>query len=255
MNIVILGTGNAATILGRKFRKAGHIMLQVAGRNAASSSSLANEWDCGFTNNWDTVVTHADVYIIAVSDQAIIEVSQHLKLPGRVVAHTAASVSKEILKPVTPHYGVFYPLQSLSKDLKELPDIPIFYDGSDTLALKTLEQLALSIAPDNVTQAGDEARLKLHVAAVIVSNFTNHLYSMAENFCAREGLDFSQLLPLIEETASRIKEMAPAKAQTGPAIRQDEVTIHKHLELLDSHPGIKKLYRFLTESIATTSSI
>lgn len=254
MNIVILGTGNAATVLGRKFRKSEHVITQVAGRNAASAASLAEEWDCSFTTNWDVVVKNADVYILAVSDQAIEEVVHQLKLPNRVVAHTAASVSKDILKSITPHYGVFYPLQSLRKDLPQLPDIPVFYDGSDELTLNTLKQLAQSIAPGKIIQAGDEERVKLHVAAVVANNFTNHLYKIAEDYCLKEGLDFRLLLPLIKETANRIEEMAPAKAQTGPAIRQDEETIQKHLALLDSHPGIKKLYQFLTESIATSSS-
>src|SRR4029078_2318661 len=119
----------------------------------------------------------------------------------------------------------------------------------DAVAKKLLESLAHSIAQEKVATAGDDARMKLHVAAVIVSNFTNHLYMLAEEYCRKEGLDFRQLLPLIEETALRVKTIPPKQAQTGPAIRHDKETLHKHLELLKDHPNLKNIYVLLTESI------
>ena len=100
-----------------------------------------------------------------------------------------------------------------------------------------------------MTEAGDNARAKLHVAAVVVSNFTNHLYKLAEDYCRKEGLDFKQLLPLIEETALRLKSTSPSAAQTGPALRHDKETIQKHLSLLAAHPQLKNMYLLLTESI------
>ena len=249
MDIVIIGSGNVAAVLGRKFKAAGHTILQIYSRNAAAASELAYEWDTESTNYKITINKNADVYIIAVSDDAIDDVTADLKLPGKIVVHTAASVPKEVLKNVTTHYGVFYPLQSLRKEMKSLPDTPIFYDGSDELTKRKLESLAKSILREKVTEAGDEARLKLHIAAVVVSNFTNHLYALAEAFCRKEGLDFKQLLPLIEETALRIKDVSPHEAQTGPAARHDKETIQKHLELLKDHPQLKNIYLLLTESI------
>jgi predicted short-subunit dehydrogenase-like oxidoreductase (DUF2520 family) len=166
-----------------------------------------------------------------------------------VVVHTAASVSKDILKTVTDHYGVFYPLQSLHKEDSDLPETPIFFDGSDEMTRKKLEALANSISPQHVTQASDDARSKLHVAAVFVNNFTNHLYALAENYCRKEGIDFRELVPLIEETASRIKAISPSRSQTGPAVRNDEETMEKHLAILNSYPDLKKVYEFLSASI------
>lgn len=249
MDIVIIGSGNVATVLGRKFIAAGHQIVQVVGRNAKAASALAYEWDTVSTNYLIAINKNADAYIIAVSDDAIDDVVRGLKLPGKVVAHTAASVPKEVLKKATEHYGVFYPLQSLNKDMKGLPDTPIFYDGSDDITKKKLQILANSISKEKVAEADNNERLKIHVAAVFVSNFVTHLYALAEDYCRKEGLDFKQLLPLIEETASRIKEIAPQQAQTGPALRHDSETIHKHLELLKNHPQLKNIYVLLTESI------
>jgi len=254
MDIVIIGSGNVASVLGRKFKAAGHTILQVYSRNAGAASELAYKLGSESTSYKSTINKFAEVYIVAVSDDAIAAVTSDLFLPGKVVAHTAASVPKEVLKKVTAHYGVFYPLQSLRKDMTDLPDIPVSIDGIDEKTKKTLEQLARSISAENVVEAGDDARLKLHVAAVVVSNFVNHLYSLAEDYCRKEGLDFKQLLPLIEETASRLKETSPKQAQTGPATRHDTETIQKHLELLKNHPQLKNIYVLLTESIQQTNS-
>lgn len=249
MEIVLIGSGNVASVLGRKFVAAGHTITQIFSRNASAASALAYEFNSESTNYKSMVSKHADVYIIAVADDAISEIVEDLRLPGKVVAHTAAAVPKEILKLVTDHYGVFYPLQSLRKEMTSLPDIPVYFDGSDTIATSKLESLAYSIANVKVVQAGDGDRLKLHVAAVIVSNFTNHLYVLAEEYCRKEGLDFKQLLPIIEETALRLKTTSPKAAQTGPAVRHDKETIEKHIELLKEHPQLKSLYILLTESI------
>ena len=250
MDIVIIGSGNVASVLGRKFRAAGHTIVQVVSRNASAASKLAYEWDTESTNYISLVNKKADVYLIAVPDDAIPHILSELKLPpAKIVAHTAASVSKEILKNVSDHYGVFYPLQSLRKEMSALPDVPVFFDGNDEVSETALEKLAHSIAREKVTEAGDDARMKLHVAAVIVSNFTNYLYTLAEEYCKKEGLDFKQLLPLIEETALRIKSISPKQAQTGPAIRHDKETLQKHIELLKDHPQLKNIYLLLTESI------
>jgi predicted short-subunit dehydrogenase-like oxidoreductase (DUF2520 family) len=249
MDIVLIGSGNTAAVLGRKFKAAGHAILQIVSRNASAASRLAYEWDTESTNYPSIINRNGDVYIIAVADDAIADVTADLKLPGKVVAHTAASVSKDILKNVSAHHGVFYPLQSLRKEMNGTPDVPVFFDGSDETAKKKLKELAHSISPQHVAQAGDDARMKLHIAAVIVNNFTNHLYALAEDYCKKEGIDFRELYPLIGETATRIKDISPLKAQTGPAVRKDEETIQKHLALLKSYPGLKRVYELLSESI------
>lgn len=248
MQIVIIGTGNTAAVLGRKLKAAGHDIVQVFGRDTSAASQLAYELDTESTNYWNIVYKNADIYILAVSDIAIEEVLKELQLPGKTIVHTAASVSKDVLKDSARHFGVFYPLQSLKKEMGHLPDIPIIIDASDKPTLHELENLASSIS-DKVIEAGDRERLKLHLAAVICNNFVNHLYALAESYCKKEGIDFKLLHPLIEETAARLKEIPPSQSQTGPALRNDRTTIEKHLQLLNNHPQLKKIYEVLTESI------
>ena len=157
-------------------------------------------------------------------------------------------MSKNILNGHAAHYGVFYPLQSLKKENPNLPEIPIILDASDAQTLQLLEELAETIS-DKVTTADDEHRVKLHLAAVFCNNFVNHLYVLMEEYCRKEDLDFSLLIPLIQETAGRLSEIDPSGAQTGPAIRGDSNTIAKHLLLLEGHPHLKELYQFFTRSI------
>jgi predicted short-subunit dehydrogenase-like oxidoreductase (DUF2520 family) len=247
MDIVIIGTGNTATILGRKLKEAGHSIVQVYGRNAKAASELAYELDTESTNYWAVVTRTADLYVLAVSDIAVTEIVKELQLPDKIIVHTAASVSKNVLSK-SSHYGVFYPLQSLKKESAYLPDTPIIIDASDEKTFNLLEGLANSIT-DKVIKADDEERMKLHLAAVFTNNFVNYLYALAEEYCQKEKLDFKLLHPLIEETALRIRTISPSAAQTGPALRHDATTIQKHQELLKDYPHLKKFYLLFTESI------
>lgn len=248
MNIVIIGTGNTATILGRKLKAAGHDILQVFGRDAAAASQLAYELNTESTNYLAVIRNDADVYLIAVADDAIHEVANQLHVPGKVVAHTAGSVKQDVLKHASSHYGIFYPLQSLHKDIDELPEFSMIIDGSDEHTKNILERLAMSIS-NQIASITEEDRLKLHVAAVICNNFTNYLYTLAEEFCRKEKLDFKLLYPLIQETADRVMQISPSQSQTGPAVRHDDSTIQEHMEILKKHPELKKVYEFLSDYI------
>ncbi len=248
MRIGLIGTGNVATILGRKIKVAGHEVVQVYGRAATHAQQLASELGAAYTTVIDHLDQSAQLYIIAVADAAIPAVAASLALKDKLVVHTAGSVSKDVLKGTSKRYGILYPLQSLRKEMQQLPEIPLLVDANTPEDLALLQELALGLSAQ-VGVASDEQRLKLHVAAVIVSNFTNHLYTLAEQYCQAEQADFSLLHPLIVQVAARIQHMPPREAQTGPAIRKDAPTIEKHLALLEQHGEVKELYAWFTKSI------
>lgn len=129
-----------------------------------------------------------------------------------------------------------------------IQDIPLMVDGSDEKTLKKIQKLASSIS-DKVTVASDIQRLRMHLAAVIVNNFVNNLYVLAESYCQQHGLDFKQLLPLIRETVKQVPSHSPQQLQTGPAVRYDAATIEKHLTLLQDDPRLREIYALLTNSI------
>ena len=158
-------------------------------------------------------------------------------------------IQTNVLKDCSISHGVLYPVQTLRREMLYEPPTPMLIDGSNEQTIGTLQQFANTLSND-VKIAGDNERLKLHVAAVVVSNFTNHLLALAKDFCDHEKLDFSLLLPMIEETTRRLHDNEPSAMQTGPAVRNDFVTIEKHLGLLESYPQLLELYRLFTESIA-----
>lgn len=249
MRIVIIGTGNVATVLGKKIRAAGHEIVQVVGRSAKAAHILAEQLGAAYTTSTSQLDQSASLYMVAVADAAIASVAATLPLHNnKLVVHTAGSVSKEVLKAASNRYGILYPLQSLRREMEQLPAIPLLIDAQQEEDLAILQTLAASIS-QQVQQASDEQRLKLHVAAVIVSNFTNHLYTLAERYCQQEQADFSLLHPLISQVADRLQQASPASSQTGPAIRRDQPTIDKHLALLESHGQLKDLYAWFTQSI------
>ncbi len=248
MRVVIVGSGNVATVLGRLIKKAGHQIMQVLSRDAEHAKALATELESGFADYNGIIEQNADIYIIAVKDSALYELNKFFNVGNKLVLHTAGSISKDVLQSVSTNYGVLYPLQTLRKEMDAATTIPLLIDGNSNEAMALIEDFARTLS-DTICKAGDEERLKLHVAAVIVSNFTNHLYALAEDFCEKEKIDFNMLVPLIQETANRVATHSPAAVQTGPALRNDVFTLDKHLRLLAAYPKLKYLYLKFTESI------
>ncbi|MEO6452895.1 MAG: DUF2520 domain-containing protein [Ginsengibacter sp.] len=248
MKVVIIGSGNVATVLGKIIQNAGHDILQVLSRNEYNAKILAGILNCGYGNYISSAYKEADIYLFAITDNALHHLDQNLQLENKVVVHTAGSVSKDVLNSISNKYGVIYPLQSLNKASSELPEIPLLIDGSSSEILIYLQTFAKSISND-VSIVNDGDRLRFHIAAVFVNNFTNHLYAMADDFCSHENIDFKKLFPLIDETTKRIKNYPPKEIQTGPAIRQDLYTLGKHLKMLSADPDLKYIYLKLSESI------
>lgn len=252
MNIVIIGTGNVATITGRLILQSGHDIIEVYGRNETAALALAQSLEANAVTHTKAITKEADLYIIAVSDDAIKKIVSGLFVKDKIIVHTSGAVSKEVLKEASINYGVLYPLQSLRKEMIHLPVIPLFIDGSDDEVKSTLLSFASTLS-NIVQEANDLQRLKLHIAAVFSSNFTNHLYALTETFCKHEQIDFKALYPLISETAERLKQYSPAQMQTGPAIREDRSTIEKHLEILNAYPHLKNIYTTLSENIRSNA--
>jgi predicted short-subunit dehydrogenase-like oxidoreductase (DUF2520 family) len=252
MRIVLIGSGNAATVLGRKIKTAGHEIIQVYSRHLYNAGELADELQSEATDVYENISTEAHLYIVALSDTALHELHLNWNAGNRLVAHTAGAVSIKALEKVSKNHGVLYPLQSLRKERTDYDDFPLLVDGNNNENLSLLNDFALTISK-TVRQADDEHRMHLHVAAVIVNNFTNHLYTLAESYCNSHDVSFSLLKPLIIETADRIQEFLPANMQTGPATRNDLKTIEKHKELLTDHPLLLELYNQFTKSIQAIS--
>ena len=245
LKVVVIGSGNVAQHLISVFENSTKTdLVQAYARNASNISHLLPmDKITDSVNNLEV----ADVYIIAVSDDAIAEMVAELPFTNRLVAHTSGSVALE--KPDSKNRrGVFYPLQTFSKNKSvDFSAIPLCLESEFESDYQLLEELANNIS-NSVYRIDSLQRRALHVSAVFVSNFTNHLYAIGNDICTAHEIPFEILKPLIEETADKIKSLPPAQAQTGPAIRNDRSTIESHLTMLPDE-NQKEIYTLLTRSI------
>ncbi|MBT7815598.1 MAG: DUF2520 domain-containing protein [Polaribacter sp.] len=226
ISVLLVGNGNVAAHLHTAF-------LNAPAINVTHISSRDLE-----------IIPQADITIIAVSDDAIAEVSSKIK--NHFVVHTSGSVAMNGLKNTT-RKGVFYMLQTFSIDkIVDFSEVPFCLESENENDYNLLEKLAKSIGK-KMYAINSEQRKTIHLAAVFVNNFTNHLYKIGNDICRENNVPFEILQPLIKETASKIEELSPKKAQTGPAIRNDEKTIKNHLNLLDKKQ--QKIYKIFTKSI------
>jgi len=249
MNYSIIGTGNIALFFAKRLKEAGHNCTGIYGRNARIANALAKEVyadDCGSITD---AKDNADICILAVSDAAIAEMAKQIHINKTVLVHTAGSVNINVLKDSAIDYGVIWPVYSIIKaDLPLHRQIPMAWEASSDKARQQIVSLISSIS-DQPFEAKDEQRRWLHLAAVMGNNFINHLMAICEQICNEQAVPFSILQPILQQTFDRVKQHSPAELQTGPAKRNDQTTMDKHVDILKSHPEWKDIYESLSRSI------
>jgi predicted short-subunit dehydrogenase-like oxidoreductase (DUF2520 family) len=247
--VIIIGSGNVAQHLIVAFQNSQNMgteidLIQVFSRQKESISHLL---DLDKITDDLATLEEADLYIIAVSDDAIADVSSQLPFKNRLVVHTSGSISLDALDNDN-RKGVFYPLQTFTKNKDvDFKTIPICLESENATDFQLLEKVAKMIS-DKVFAINSEQRKALHVAAVFVNNFTNHLYQIGSEICQENQVPFEILKPLIAETAQKIMVLSPEEAQTGPAKRNDTSTIEAHEAFLSDENHLK-IYKTLTQSI------
>ncbi|MCX7550333.1 Rossmann-like and DUF2520 domain-containing protein [Xanthomarina sp. F2636L] len=248
ISVSIIGAGNVATHLFNVFTKTKTVSVkQWYSRDLSKISSFKNKVS---VIDKLSELTEADIYIIAVSDDAIQNISEALPFKQRLVVHTSGSVSLYDLDKKNRR-GVFYPLQTFSKEAKvDFKNVPICIETIGKKDYPLLKSLAEAIG-SAYYKVNSEQRKSLHLAAVFVNNFTNQLYRVAHEITESEGVEFDILKPLILETAKKIQNLSPYLAQTGPAKRNDKKTIKKHLKQLENQEH-KAIYTLLTNAIKKT---
>jgi predicted short-subunit dehydrogenase-like oxidoreductase (DUF2520 family) len=248
IKVVILGAGNIAFHLTTILLKTKKVeLLQVYNKNLTKIEYLKHSVE--ITNKLSDLNKNGDIYIIAISDDAISDFSKQLILPNKLVVHTSGSVALNDLES-NSNKGVFYPLQSFSKNKKvTFNNVPICIEAETSGNLKLLEKLA-KIISNKCYIINSEQRKQVHLAAVFVNNFVNHLYYLGNKICDENNISFEILHPLIKETSKKLEELSPFEAQTGPAKRNDVKTMEKQLEMLPKKS--KEIYTLLSNSILKT---
>ena len=250
--IDIIGTGNLASVLAPALEQNGFIINNVYGRDLAKAEYLANRlYQASATDQFDFSESKSNVFIIAISDGAVEEVSRELVLPDEaIVAHTSGSNPLSILGyTAVNNIGVFYPLQTFSKSRRlSFDDVPILIEGENSYTRDTLLRIGRKLS-GTVQEASSRQRMMIHLAAVFASNFTNTMLVHANDILKAANLDFDLLAPLVGETFEKSFEMGPWPAQTGPARRGDLEILEKHIEMLEGLPDKEAVYTLISQQI------
>lgn len=248
MNIVLIGSGNVATQLGIALVNVGHTILQVYSRDINNAQTLANKLSSIAIDSFKQLDLKADIYIVSVKDDVLASLVSELPKIEGIVCHTAGSIEIDVLNAFNKH-GVLYPFQTFTKDkLVNFSQVPFLLEANDEGSYVVLKKMAKSIS-DVVMEANSVQRGQLHISAVFACNFVNHMYRLSSDLLENSGLPFELLHPLIKETAEKVVSLSPRLTQTGPASRNDQMIIDKHLCMLKSNEPFESIYKTLTNSI------
>lgn len=237
--------------LAQALENAGHYIEEIWSRQPERAAQLVDHLYAARVHpSLDFSDSRADIFLLAVTDSAAAAVAEALMLPaGALLAHTSGTLPMELLEPAAVSYGVFYPLQTFSKEKSpDLSEVPFCLEASDKKGLKRLKKLASSLSGKVYELDGDKRKV-LHLAAVFACNFTNHMLRISEDILREEEIDTQLLHPLIRETIEKSMQMGPAQSQTGPALRGDQPVLEAHLEQLEEHPEWAELYCLLSRDI------
>lgn len=246
INVIIIGGGNVAWHLAQQFSKSKTInLVQIYNRNLLSINDLSS-----LTTITDDIaqLKLADVYFIAIADNALPNFLCNIPNKNALIVHTSGNTSINVLENFN-RIGVFYPLQTLTKfDEINFNTIPILIEAKYEEDLIILRNIAAELS-EYVKNINSDERKKIHLAAVFVNNFVNHLYTIGYQLLEENNINPLILNPLIFETAQKLDKSHPINIQTGPAKRKDEITIASHIALLnDLH--LKNVYKLITDSIS-----
>lgn len=252
-DIVIFGSGNVAFHLVKALRSSGINIRQIFSRNSISGNELALFANSSFVNQLDKLYQDADAYIFAMNDEANKEIADRIKITeNKILLHTAGSLSMDIFKLKTSNYGVFYPFQTFSKEIDlNFSATPICIEASNLETLNELKELSKALYC-KYYEVNEDQRKILHLSGVFACNFMNHCVYLGENILEREGLSKEMLKPLIKKSFDKIISNTAYLSQTGPARRNDKISIEKHLEFLKKDKNLYDIYRILTESLYKT---
>lgn len=249
--IVFIGAGNLAVNLAKALYYKGFRIVQVYSRTEESARALAEVVEAGYTTDLENVSKEARLYIVSLKDTAFVNLLPQIAEGKQkaLLVHTAGSIPMNIWEGYAERYGVFYPMQTFSKQREvDFREVPFFIEANNIADAELLKAIGGTLS-EKVYEASSEQRKSLHLAAVFTCNFTNHMYALTAELLEKYNLPFDVMLPLIDETARKVHKLAPHDAQTGPAVRFDENVMNNHLSMLADSPALQEIYKLISKSI------
>lgn len=246
--VVIFGCGNVAGYFAEKFVQHHHQIIQVYHPELQKATNFAEPFQSQGISDINKVSIDADLYFIAVKDDAIAEIANQIPSNDGIVVHTSGSIQLNVLNK-HPKSAVFYPLQTFTKGIKTAnQDFPLLIECTNNTDQAYLEEFAKQLGL-SAHYMSSQQRTEIHLAAVFAANFSNHCIKIAYDLMQTHGHESTMLFPLIKESIYKLNFINPSQAQTGPAIRHDELTIEKHLNMLNNDSKLKLIYEIMSKHI------
>ena len=247
--IALIGAGKLATNFAFTLKKKDYTILQVYNRSREAGIKLAKEVSSSYIDDLRDLTGEADLYALAVSDEALLEVSDQIHLKNQMIIHFSGTAETGILKKSSSNYGVLYPPQTFTfRPTAGFLNIPLCVEANNYESAKILSAFATTLS-DKILMVSTSQRKTIHLSAIFAGNFTNFMYAIAEDLLTANNLPMSLLEPIIEKTKANSLQKNIFSLQTGPAIREDIEMIKTHLEILSGKPEFKEIYRIISESI------
>ncbi|MBN2236567.1 MAG: DUF2520 domain-containing protein [Bacteroidales bacterium] len=248
-SVFLFGSGRVATQMAVALKQAGIELKGVYSKSYTNALVLAEKVDCIAIQAIEEIPSDADAYLFAVLDTTLGALLNNFNTFEGILLHTSGSLGLNVFSKRQKNVGVFYPLQTFTKEKPlDFKSIPLLIESDNDLVLRQIHALAEKIS-NSVKVANSVQRKQIHLAAVFANNFSNHMIHLSQKLMDDHGLDFNLLKPLIKETFQKLETIDPAQSQTGPAIRGDETILAEHLNLLNDKPEIQQIYQLLSDSI------
>lgn len=253
MKISFVGSGNVATHLAKAFYHAGFNIFEICSPTLEHAKLLAEKVEASYLENVSEL-KETDLLVISAKDDEIINIVNLIQTNVGCIVHTSGATNINVFKNKFENYGVLYPLQTFSKNTDlDFSTVPLCIEGSNSLIESQLIEIGNKLS-GSVQVIDSLKRKQIHLAAVFVCNFVNHLFAIGDNLLKESHISFDILMPLIDETVRKIKMDNPLKVQTGPAVRDDKKVMANHLELLNDMPEFQEIYKLLSSSIKNMHS-
>ena len=247
--VTLIGAGKLASHLGNALKKYGIGIPQVYNRTSSRGQRLAKKLNAAYIDDLNKLSFKSDLFIIAISDRALPEITDRLRLDGELVVHTSGTVAMNVLSKTTTRSGVLYPLQTFTgKGMVSFQKIPVCLEAAQENDLRLLANLAGKIS-EKIYFINSERRSYLHLAAVFAANFPHFLHTVASDLMKEQNLPFDMVRPLILQVARNTRFEDLFDLQTGPAVREDYTVIEQHRRLLSDYPEYRKIYDLITQNI------
>ncbi|MDY0215420.1 MAG: DUF2520 domain-containing protein [Bacteroidales bacterium] len=254
ISVLLVGSGRVATHIAKRLVLNNVCIPLVVSRSLENAQKLADKIGAEASITIPEVTKSFDFVLISVNDDAYENRIFQLKNnQDSIILHTSGSLGMDFFPQTIANYGVLYPFQTFSMEREvDFSTMPVMIEANTSANLEKIRELAVALSPE-VVEVNSDQRAKIHIAAVLVCNFVNHLYVEAETLLKQNDIDFSILHSLMRETTQKAIEISPAKAQTGPAVRNDQKIINKHMSLI-TDDKLRDLYQKFSNLIIEKKS-